>query len=128
MKASLHLAAIIGTVALACSCKHTVPREQPRLAGIPQHDWLYLGIPLDEEYPDTKFHLDSYLPQRKYWRVSRVRHVSRHEYDGDLASGRMLFRDSLSGTEFYATELRGDFLQEGDTRYWVTILERKAYP
>jgi hypothetical protein len=89
---------------------------------------VYLGVPLDEEYPDTKFHLDSSVPQDKYWRVSKVRHVSRDEYESDLASGRVLFRDSRLGTEFYATELRGDFLRRGDTRYWVSILERKAYP
>jgi hypothetical protein len=83
---------------------------------------------VDEEYPGTQFHLDGHIPQDKYWRVSKVHHVSRDEYERDIASGRALYRGAHSGTEFYSIELRGDFVQRGDTRYWVTILERKAYP
>ena len=122
MKPFTVLVMMVGIVALSASCKHAPA------PGDPKSEWMYLGIPVDEEYPDSKFRLDGSVPQGKYWRVSRVRHVSREEYERDIASGRMLFRDRHAGTQFYATELRGDFVREGDTRYWVTILERKAYP
>jgi len=112
---------IVGIGALSTSCKHA-PATQAR------SDWSYLGIPADEEYPDTKFHLDGCVPKNKYWRVSRVCHVSRDAYERDIAGGHTLFRDEHSGTQFYSTELRGDFVRHADTRYWVTILERKAYP
>ncbi len=111
---------MIGLVALICSCTHTSTQSKS--------DWLYLGIPLDEEYPHTRFHLDSYVPQTKYWRVSRVRHVTKEDYERDLAAGRMLFRDTHASTLFYATEFSGDFEQSPSLRAWVTILERKAYP
>ena len=110
-----------GIGASSTSCTHT-PQTQATI------DWLYLGIPVDEEYPDTRFHLDSHVPKNKYWRVSRIRHVSRDEYEGDIAAGHALFHDEHSGTRYYSTELRGDFVRIGDTRYRVTILERKAYP
>ena len=120
MKAPVFLSAMLGMVALCCSCKHTTTHATS--------EWLYLGIPADEEYPDTRFHLDSQVPEDKYWRVSRVRHLTKDEYQRDVAAGHMLFREHHSGTQFYATELRGDFIQRGDSRYWVTILERKAFP
>ena len=121
MRLPILFAMIVGVSMSSTSCQHA-PTTQAK------SDWLYLGIPVDEECPDTKFHLDSYVPQDKYWRVSRVRHVSRDDYERDIAAGHMLFRDEHSGTQFYSTELRGDFVRHGDTRYWVTILERKAYP
>jgi hypothetical protein len=115
------LIVMTGVVVLSISCTHTPPTQA-------KSDWLYLGIPTDEHYPGTKFHLDSRVPKDKYWRVSRVSQVSRDEYERDIAAGHTLFRDEHSGTQFYSTELRGDFVRHGDTRYWVTILERKAYP
>jgi len=120
MKAPVFLFMIIGVVALCSSCKHTAIQAKSA--------WLYLGIPVDEEYPDTRFHLDSKVPHEKYWRVSRVRHVTKDEYERDVAAGHILFRDQHSGTQFYAMELRRDFVRRGDTRYWVSILERKAFP
>jgi hypothetical protein len=121
MKSLILFTVMAGVVAASTACRHA-PTTQAK------GDWLYLGIPADEEYPDTRFHLDSYVPQEKYWRVSRVRHVSRDVYARDIAAGHTLFRNQHSGTQFYATELSGDFLRNGDMRYWVTILERKAYP
>jgi len=111
---------MIGLTALSCSSRYTATQSKS--------EWLYLGIPVDEEHPDTKFRLDSYVPQGKYWRVSRLRHVTKDQYERDIASGHMLFRDQHSGTQFYATELRGDFSRIGGIREWVTILERKAFP
>ena len=121
MRLPILFAVMVGVAASGTSCKHA-PTTQGK------SDWLYLGIPVDEEYPGTKFHLDGYVPQDKYWRVSKVRHVSRDEYERDVAAGHALFRDEHSGTQFYSTELRGDFVRSGNRRYWVTILVRKAYP
>lgn len=91
-------------------------------------DWLYLGIPLDESYPHTKFHLDNRVPQEKYWGVSQVSHVTKNGYEADLAAGHMLFQEQHAGTQFYATESRVHLPQNNGVWYWVTILERKAYP
>jgi hypothetical protein len=121
MRLPILFAVLVGIAVMSTSCKHA-PAMQTK------SDWLYLGIPVDEEYPDTQFHLDHYVPQDKYWRVSRVRHVSRDEYERDVAAGHVLFRDDLAGAVFYSTELRSDFLRHGDMRYLVTTLERKAYP
>jgi hypothetical protein len=121
MRLPVLVAVIVGVSVSVTSCKHT-PTTQA------QTDWLYLGIPANEQYPDTKFRLDAKVPQAKYWRVSKIQHVSRDDYERDISAGRALFRDEHSGTQFYSTELRGDFVRHGDTRYWVTVLERKAYP
>jgi len=90
--------------------------------------WAYLGIPADEEYPNSRFELDKEVPQNKYWRISKIRRVSLDEYESDVASGRAIFRILDSDRHYYATEQRGDFFQNGETRFWVTILERKVYP
>jgi len=120
MKLPLLLVAMIGATALSCSCTHTATQAE--------FEWLYLGIPVDEAYPGSKFRLDGKVPQHKYWRVSRVRHVTKDEYERDIASGRMLFQDQHSGIQFYATELVGDFSRPSNgIREWVTILERKAF-
>ena len=115
------LIVMTGVAVFSISCTHTPPTQA-------KSEWLYLGIPADEQYPDTKHHLDSRVPKDKYWRVSRVSHVSRDEYERDIAAGHTLFRDERSGTQYYSTELRGDFVRLDDMRYWVTVLERKAYP
>jgi hypothetical protein len=120
MRFSFLLVAMIGVIGSGCSSRLTATHAKI--------EWMYLGIPADEEYPGTKFRLDSHVPQDKYWRVSRVRHVAKDEYESDVAAGRMLYRDHHAETQFYATELRGDFVQAENRRYWVTILERKAFP
>ena len=87
----------------------------------------YLGIPDDEEYPDTRFQLDSRVPP-KYYRVSRLTHVPKYEYEQDLKQRKMLFAEQREGMEYYATEFTGDFEQGDGVRVWVAILQRKAYP
>jgi hypothetical protein len=121
MRLPISFAVLVGIAVMSTSCKHA-PTMQTK------SDWLYLGIPVGEEYPDTTFDLDHYVPQDKYWRVSRVRHVSKDEYERDVAAGHMLFQNDFAGALFYSTELHGDFLRHGDMRYWVTSLERNAYP
>jgi hypothetical protein len=112
---------LVGIAVMGASCKHVPTTEANR-------DWLYLGIPADEDYPRTTFHLKDSVAREKYWRVSKVQHVSKEEYERDLSAGRALFRDQHSGIQFYSTELRHHINDHVDTWYWVMILERKAYP
>ena len=59
MRLPILFAVMVGAAVSGTSCQHA-PTTQGK------SDWLYLGIPVDEEYPGTKFHLDGYVPQDKY--------------------------------------------------------------
>jgi hypothetical protein len=109
----------VAALALMCSCSHT--------AAPTGGTFRYLGIPADDEYPHTRFQLDSRVPL-KYYRVSRLTHVPKYEYEQDLKQGKMLFAEQRGGTEYYATEFNGHVEQQDGVRGWVTILQRKAYP
>jgi hypothetical protein len=112
--------ALVGTLALGCNAT-------PKVKGA-ETGFRYLGLPADEEYPQTAFQLDKRVLANKYYRVSRLSHVTKDQYDHDAASGRMQFRERHGEAEFYATEFNGDFDQQSGVRAWVTILERKVYP
>jgi hypothetical protein len=111
---------VVGILAFGCMAT-------PKVKG-PEAEVPYLGIPADAEYPHTAFRLDTRVPATKYYRLSRVSHVTKDQYDRDLASGRMQFRERHGDVEFYATEFSGDFEQQPGLRASVTILQRKAYP
>jgi len=111
---------VVGILALGCTAT-------PKVKG-PEAEVRYLGIPADAEYPHTTFQLDKRVPATKYYRVSRVSHVTKDQYERDLASGRMQFRERHGDVEYYATEFSGDFEQQPGVRAWVTTLQRKVYP
>ena len=90
-------------------------------------EFRYLGIPDSEEYPNTSFRLESRVPE-KYYRVSRLTHVSESDFQRDLKQGKLLFPEKREGTEYYATEVSAHVEQQAGVREWVTILQRKAYP
>jgi hypothetical protein len=115
------LTAIILVVALVfvCSCRHATPARVS--------EFRYLGIPADEEYPHTSFRLDNRVPH-KYWRVSRLSHVSASSYQQDRERGNILFAQEHGGIQYYATESTFDYEQQNGVREWVTLLQRKAYP
>ena len=121
MKLPILFAALIGVALLSISCKHAFITQT-------KSNSLYLGIPMDEEYPDSKFHLDGHVSKTRYWRVSKVQHVSRDEYERDIATGHTLFSAEHSGTQFYSTEMRVHLRDDTRTWYWVMVLERKAWP
>lgn len=110
----------VGILAAGCTSAPKASRAESRA--------YYLGIPSDEEYPQTTFQLEQCVPRNRYYRVSRLSHVTREQYERDQASGRMRFRERHGTSEFYATEFSGDFEQQPGVRAWVTILERKVYP
>jgi len=111
---------LVGTLAVGCTSALKVSGQQ---AGA-----YYLGIPAEDEYPRTTFQSDQRVPRNKYYRVSRLSHVTKDQFERDLASGRMQFRERHGESECYATEFSGDFDQQPGVRAWVTILERKVYP
>ena len=111
---------MVGTLAVGCTSALKVSGQQ---AGA-----YYLGIPAEDEYPRTTFQSDQRVPRNKYYRVSRLSHVTKDQFERDLASGRMQFRERHGESECYATEFSGDFDQQPGVRAWVTILERKVYP
>jgi hypothetical protein len=119
MRALTAIILAVVTLVFVCSCRHAAPASAS--------EFRYLGIPADEEYPHTRFQLDSGVPH-KYWRVSRLSHVSESEYQQDLERGKILFAETHGGTQYYATEFTGDFEQQDGVRAWVTILQRKAHP
>ncbi len=120
MKSLIPSLLLVGVFALGCA---TTPKVSQ-----PQTGFRYLGIPAEDEYPRTAFQLDKRVPAYKYYRVSRLSHVTKDQYQRDLASGRMQFRERHDGAEFYATEFSGDFEQQPGVRAWVTILQREVYP
>src|SRR5437899_2970506 len=111
---------LVGILALGCIAT-------PKVKG-PETGFRYLGIPPEEEYPQTAFQLDKGVPRNKYYRVSRVSHVTKDQYERDLGRGRMRFRERHGEAEFYATEFSGDYELQPGVRAWVTILQRKVYP
>ena len=119
MRAAIAIMLAVAIVGFVCSCRHATPASPSELR--------YLGIPPNEEYPHATFQLDGRVPH-KYWRVSRLSHVSESEYRRDRELGKMLFAENHEGTRYYATEFSGDFEQQDGARAWVTILQRKAYP
>ncbi len=120
MKSLGLLLLLVGVLAPGCTSTPKVKQ--------PQTGFLYLGIPVDDEYPSTAFQLDKRVPAYKYYRVTRLSHVTKDDYERDLASGRMQFRERHGGAEYYATEFSGDFEQQPGVRAWVTILQREVYP
>jgi hypothetical protein len=91
-------------------------------------EFYYLGIPLHEEYPDSRFKLDPRVPPNKYWLVTKVEHVTREVFERDVSAGKAIFREQHGGTEYYTTEVTGDFSRHDGVREWVTMLKRKDYP
>jgi hypothetical protein len=113
----------LAVLLVACGCRHPdAPSPRP---------YQYLGLPHDVEYDSRDLNAKEPSDPRAqgYYRITRVGHVSKEQFEYEVNSGRILFPETHNGTTYYA--LKSSFhipLNAHENHDWVWVLHRRAYP